>query len=81
MIDYLTLYYYYPAKKQGGTKMHKFRFIEEVSNLFSAAKDDYISVVSPRLYMENGKEIINDRRTKCIGALNLSNNSKIKVIY
>ena len=80
-IDHLTLYYYYPAKKQSGAKMHKFRFIEEISNLFSAAKDDYISVVSPRLYMENGKEIINDRRTKCIGALNLSNNSKIKVIY
>ena len=80
-VDHITLYYYYPTKGQAGTKMHKFRFIQEISNLFSAAQDDYISVVSPRLFMENGREIKNDRRTKCIGALNLSNNSKIKVLY
>ena len=61
--------------------MHKFKFIQEISSLFSAAQDDFMSVVSPRLFMENGKEIINDRKTKCIGALNLSNNAKIKVIY
>ena len=80
-MDYLTLYYVYPAKGQGGTKIHKFRFIGEISDLFNAAQNDYISVVNPRLYLENGNEIRNDRKVKCIGALNLSNNSKIKVIY
>ena len=79
--DHITLYYYYPTKGQAGTKIHKFRFTEEIAKLFSAAQDDYMSVVSPRLFMENGREIKNDRRTKCIGALNLSNNAKIKVLY
>ena len=80
-LDYLTLYYVYPAKGQAGTKIHKFRFIGEISDLFTAAQNDYISVVNPRLYLENGNEIRNDRKVKCIGALNLSNNSKIKVVY
>ena len=45
-----------------------------------SAQDDYIFVIKPRLYLENGKEIFNDKRTKCIGALNLNNNSTIKVL-
>ena len=80
-VDYLTLHYYYPAKAQSGTKIHKFRFVGELSDLFTAAQDDFLSVVSPRLFLENGREIKNDRKIKCIGALNLSNNSKIKVLF
>jgi hypothetical protein len=76
----LTLYYYYPSKRQSGAKMHKFRFTSDIKELFMSAQDDYFSIVNPRLYLENGKEIINDKRKKCIGALNLLNNSKIKVI-
>ena len=80
-MDYLTVYYNYPAKGHSGTKIHKFRFIGEISDLFNAASNDYMSVVNPRLYLENGKEIINDKKIKCIGALNLSNNENIKVLY
>lgn len=78
-LDYLTLYYYYPTKNDG-PKMHKFKFVTEVSELFMAAQNDYISVMNPRLILENGKEIMNNKRYKCIGALNLSNNTKIKVL-
>ena len=78
--DYLTLHYYYPSKGQSGTRIHKFNFTDEISKLFMSAQDDYISVIKPRLYLENGKEIFNDKRTKCIGALNLNNNSRIKVL-
>ena len=78
--EYLTLYYYYPTKAQSGTKIHKFRFTSEISDLFMGAQNDYLSMVNPRLILENGKEIVNDRKIKCIGALNLSNNSKIKVL-
>jgi hypothetical protein len=78
-LDYLTLYYYYPTKNDG-PKVHKFKFVTEVSELFMAAQNDYISVMNPRLILENGKEIMNNKRYKCIGALNLSNNTKIKVL-
>lgn len=78
--DYLTLYYNYPSKGQSGTKIHKFRFTSEIKELFMRAQDDYMSIVTPRLYLENGREIKNDKRVKCIGALNISNNSKIKVL-
>ena len=80
-VDYLTLHYYYPSKPQSGTKIHKFRFVGEIGDLFTAAQDDFISVVNPRLFLGNGREIKNDRKIKCIGALNLSNNSKIKVLF
>ena len=78
--DCLTLYYYYPSKRQSGARMHKFKFTSDITQLFMSAQDDYFSIVNPRLYLENGKEIINDKRRKCIGALNLLNNSKIKVL-
>ena len=77
--DYLTLHYDYPGKGQSPMKIHKFNFTDEIEKLFMCAEDDYISIVNPRLYLENGKEIIKDKKTKCIGALNISNNSKIKV--
>ena len=78
--DYLTLHYYYPGKGQSPMKIHKFNFTDDISKLFLCAEDDYMSIVNPRLYLENGKEIIKDKKTKCIGALNMSNNSKIKVL-
>jgi len=78
-LDYLTLYYYYPTKNDG-PKVHKFKFVTEVSELFMAAQNDYLSVMNPRLILENGKEIMNNKKYKCIGALNLSNNTKIKVL-
>ena len=61
-------------------KVHKFNFTDDIEKLFMCAQDDYMSIVKPRLYLENGKEIIKDKKTKCIGALNISNNSKIKVL-
>ena len=76
--DFLTLNYCYQDK--GKTKIHKFRFTSEVKELFMAAQDDYMSMDVPRLYTEVGKEIIDDRKIKCIGALNIANNSKIKVL-
>ncbi len=80
-VDCLTLHYYYPSKGPNGVRTHRFRFTAEIKDLFMSAQDDYISVMNPRLYLENGKEIINDKKKyKCIGALNLSNNSKIKVL-
>jgi hypothetical protein len=78
-LDYLTLYYYYPTKNDG-PKMHRFNFVTNISKLFMAAQNDYISVTNPRLILENGKEIVNNNRYKCIGAMNLSNNTKIKVL-
>ena len=44
------------------------------------AHKDFLSMNEPKLYTENGKQIINDKRIKCLGALGLANNSKIKVI-
>ena len=78
-LDYLTLYYYYPTKNDG-PKIHRFKFVSDISELFMAAQNDYISVMNPRLILENGKEIMNNKRYKCVGALNLSNNTKIKVL-
>lgn len=78
-LDYLTLYYYYPTKTDR-PKMHRFKFVTDIPELFMAAQNDYISVVNPRLILENGKEILDNKRYKCIGALNLSNNTKIKVL-
>ena len=75
--DYITLNFLYPTDL--GSKQHKFRFTSEIKELFMAAQDDNISFVNPKLVMENGKEIMNNRKIKCIGALNLNNNSIIKV--
>ena len=75
--DYITLNFLYPNDL--GKKLHKFRFTSEIKELFMAAQDDNIAFANPKLFMENGKEIINNRKIKCIGALNLNNNSIIKV--
>ena len=49
--------------------------VSEVNELFLAAKTENIS--NPKLYLKTGKEIIINRKIKCIGALNLDNNSII----
>ena len=77
--DGLTFQFIYPFQKIG-TKVHRFRFITEISELFMTVHGDYLSMKNPRLYMENGREIKDDKRIKCIGALGMQNNSKIKVI-
>ena len=75
-LDYITLNYKY-KNKEG--KVHKFRFSGEVDALFLAAQGDYISINKPRLFLENGKEILKNKKVKCIGALNLENNANIHV--
>ena len=75
--DYITLNFLYPNDL--GKKLHKFRFTSEIKELFMAVQDDNIAFANPKLFIENGKEIINNRKIKCIGALNLNNNSIIKV--
>ena len=79
-MDYITFQFLYPNQPKLGTKIHKFKFIGEVSALFMAAHNDHLSLNNPRLYSENGREIKIDKKIKCIGALGLQNNSKIKVI-
>ena len=75
-LDYITLNYKYNNK---GSKIHKFRFSGNVDALFLAAQEDYISITKPRLFLANGNEILMDKKIKCIGALNLENNSTINV--
>jgi len=75
--DYITLNFVYATEPD--SKQHKFRFTSEIKELFMAAQNHGMSFVNPKLVMENGKEIINNRKVKCIGALNLNNNSIIKV--
>ena len=74
--EYITLTYKYNNR---GSKVHKFRFSGNIDALFLAAQEDYLSIIKPRLFIENGKEIVKDKRIKCIGALNLENNSTINV--
>jgi len=76
--ELITLKYIYPANPPGSI-YHKFDFISEIKELFIAAENDWPSLINPKLFLENGKEIINNKKIKCIGALNLNNNSVIKV--
>ena len=76
--EFITLNFIYPTKP--GNKIHKFKYTSEIKELFLAAQDDIISMNFPKLFLENGKEIYNNRKIKCIGALNLNNNSIIKVL-
>lgn len=76
----LTLNYYYPTRPQPGPRQHQFRFTSDIKELYMAAQDDFLSMDKPCLYLDNGKEIVFDKKIKCIGALNLSNNSNIKVL-
>ena len=79
-VEYLTLQFFYPYQQKLGVKIHKFRFVSELNELFMAPHKDFLSMTEPKLYAENGKQIINDKRIKCLGALGLANNAKIKVI-
>ena len=74
--DYITLTYKYNNR---ASKVHKFRFSGNIDALFLAAQEDYASVIKPRLFLENNREITKDKRIKCIGALNLENNTSINV--
>ena len=79
--DTLILQYYYPTIQNIGVRTHRLRFTSELSELFMAAHQDYATLCDPKLYLENGREIINDKKIKCIGALGLPNNAKIKVLF
>ena len=75
----LVLYYNYPTYANKGKKRHAFKFTDKVSSLFEITGVDYPSYINSRLYLENGKEIKNDKRFRCVGALQLNNNSIINV--
>ena len=76
---HLVLYYNYPAYANKGKKRHEFKFTNKVSDLFEITGIDYPSYMNSSLFLENGKEIKNDKRFRCIGALQLNNNSIINV--
>ena len=76
----LVLYYNYPAYANKGKKMHSFKFTDKIDDLFLITGYDYPSYINSSLYLENGKEIKNDKRFRCIGALQLSNKSIINVM-
>ena len=73
-VDEITLIYIY-KENQNDKIYHKFELVSEVNELFLAAKTENIN--NPKLYLKTGKEIINNRKIKCIGALNLDNNTII----
>ena len=79
----LTLIYYYPNITNIKKKkiLHNFSFVDEVNELFSTALVDYTIVNRVRLYTEDKVEIQEfNRKIKCIGALNLKNNSIITIV-
>jgi hypothetical protein len=76
--EYITLNFVYPIKP--GKSQHRFKYISEIKDLFMAVENDTVSMTNPKLILENGKELFNNRKFKCIGALNLNNNSIIKVL-
>lgn len=76
-LDEITLIYIYQANPNDKF-CHKFKLISEINELFIKAKNE--KNINPRLYMKSGKEIKNNSKIKCIGALNLDNNSIIKII-
>ena len=79
----LTLIYYYPNINNVKKKkiLHNFSFIAGTNELFSTALVDYTIVNRVRLYTDEQVEIEEiNRKIKCIGALNLKNNSIITVV-
>ena len=76
--DYITLNFVYPTKPPG-TIQHRFKYISDIKELFFTAQNDFSTTTIPKLFFENGKELTNNRKIKCIGTLNLNNNSVIKV--
>lgn len=81
-LHYLELYFHYPNKPQIGIRQHNFNFTNEVSDLFTAAQEDCMTLGEPKLYLEDGRQIFNnDKKYKCIGSLYLYNLSKIYVYF
>jgi hypothetical protein len=79
----LTLIYYYPNINNVKKKkiLHNFSFIAGTNELFTTALVDYTIVNRVRLYTDEQVEIEEiNRKIKCIGALNLKNNSIITVV-
>ena len=76
-LDEITLIYIYQTNPNDKF-CHKFKLISEINELFIKAKNE--KNINPRLYMKSGKEIKINSKIKCIGALNLDNNSIIKII-
>ena len=76
-LDEITLIYIY-QKNPNNKLYHKFKLISEINEMFLAAKTENIN--NPKLYLKTGQEIKNNRKIKCIGALNLENNSIIKIL-
>ena len=76
-LDEIALIYIYQTNPNDKF-CHKFKLISEINELFIKAKNE--KNINPRLYMKSGKEIKNNSKIKCIGALNLDNNSIIKII-
>ena len=76
-LDEITLIYIYQTNPNDKF-CHKFKLISEINELFIKAKNE--KNINPRLYIKSGKEIKNNSKIKCIGALNLDNNSIIKII-
>ena len=61
--------------------LHNFSFIAGTNELFTTALVDYTIVNRVRLYTEDKVEIQEfNRKIKCIGALNLKNNSIITIV-
>jgi len=75
--DEITLLYIY-QKNPKNIIYNKFKLISEINELFLEAKKENLN--NPRLFLKNGTEIKNNRKIKCIGALNLDNNYKITII-
>ena len=76
-IDEITLIYIY-QDKPNETFAHKFKLISDINELFITAQNNNIKF--PKLILKNGKEIKNNKKIKCIGALYLDDNSIIKII-
>ena len=66
-VDEITLIYIY-KENQNDKIYHKFELVSEVNELFLAAKTENIN--NPKLYLKTGKEIIINRKIKCIGKKN-----------
>ena len=74
--DEITLLYIY-QKNPRDKIYNKFKLISETNELFLAAKKENLN--NPRLFLKNGAEIKNNRKIKCIGALNLDHNCIITI--
>ena len=77
--DNLLLKFNYIYLPKVGVRMHQFNFSSDVNDLFMVAHDDIMSFKDIKLFLENGKEIINDRKIKCLGALGIPYNSTINI--